>query len=70
MSIFWLALHKLGMIKAVRCFDLNGYCSIMRSRITPSGRCVAWWCGSGLTLHSDGRLGDGFYSWDRWESLQ
>lgn len=69
MSIFWLLLHKLGLIRGVRCFDLDGYCSVLRTGKTPNGRIVAWWLGSGLTLHRDGRLGSGFYSWDRWESL-
>lgn len=67
MNYFWMTLHKIGLIQAVRCFDLNGYYSIMRSGRTPNGRPVAWWIGTGLTLHSDGRLGDGFYSWERWE---
>lgn len=69
MNIVWRTLHATGIVTAVRAYDLDGYSTILRCGMTPNGRQVAWWLGTALTLHADGRLGGGFYSWDRWERL-
>ena len=42
----------------------------LEATFAPVNALYAWWLGTGPTLHQDGRLGNGFYDWDRWEPLQ